>query len=496
MRVLPLLIVLFLLPNAVAEFGQEGPNGFPINVDGVEVLPFAPSWAPEPVNKIGDTTLFPFYPLLTAEMQRLASEHPDLVRLHVAGTSRLGLDIYMLEIADFDNPNRTRLEDREVVYIDGGTHSNEYSGVYFVTEWAQFLLDEYATNDTAQWIVENRRTFILPMTNPDGSHAFGRLNALGVNINRNFPATWGTTEETPPMNNPGFYPNSEPETQTITQLFQDLQPDYAASIHCCGNLWFFPYGAEHLGDPQDFEMLNETCNIVFPDVRSSCGPIWSTIYPAGGSTVDEAYEQAGSAAWGFEMSGRGAPGVWGAPFTQGSVREQETESWRAIMHAFLNVERYGANLELIALAGSDSKMTATIHNTGLGALTQGTLSVGGSTIVLPDLPAGAMIDVDFAGNFKEDAIYAESTWNKRLHPMSPTKTKEWTLPLENQEGTLVAAIETAQAKPSMSDLLVNESAAQPAVIDLRERDQENTPMGLLPALGALALAITFSRRKK
>lgn len=491
-----LISTLFILPGALAEFGQEGPNGYPVNVDGQEVLPYYPSWTNleglEPINKIGDTTVYPFYPILTAEMQRLASEHPDLVRLHTPGQSRLGLDIFMLEIADFDNPNRTHLEDREVVYLDGGTHSNEYSGVYFVTEWAQFLTDEYETNETARWIVENRRTFILPMTNPDGSHAFGRLNALGVNINRNFPATWGTTEELPPMNNPGFYPNSEPETQLVTRLFQELKPDYAASIHCCGNLWFFPYGAEHLGDPQDFEMLNETCNIVFPDVRSSCGPIWSTIYPAGGSTVDEAYEQAGSAAWGFEMSGRGAAGVWGAPFTQEDVRVQERESWRAVMHAFLNVERYGANLELLGLEGTNTELTATVQNTGLGPLS-GTIAIGGTQVVLQDIPAGGLLEVSAKGQFK-DHVQVEADWKKRLHPMSPEGSQTWTLPLEKQGGSLVAVVEGPAEKPDIASLLVNETAAEPQTVDLRDHGEEDAPVGLWPAMAALAIALVLRRK--
>src|SRR5687768_12771962 len=112
---------------------------------------------------------------------RAGKKKPGLVRLHSAGQSRLGLDLWLLEIADFDNPNRTPLEAREVVYLDGGTHSNEYSGVYFTTEWAQFLLDEYASNETARWSVQNRHVFILPMGNPGGSNAMGRFFSMTRN---------------------------------------------------------------------------------------------------------------------------------------------------------------------------------------------------------------------------------------------------------------------------------------------------------------------------
>ena len=81
-------------------------------------------------------------------------------------------------------------EGKGVVWVDGGHHSNEYSGVYFALAWAQYLVEDYGADPTATWIVENRHTWIMPMVNPDGSHAFGRLNAHGVNINRNYPVIW------------------------------------------------------------------------------------------------------------------------------------------------------------------------------------------------------------------------------------------------------------------------------------------------------------------
>jgi hypothetical protein len=388
-RALPFLLMFTLVPSAAAEWGPYGADGWPIAVDGSSTNPypgltaeqFAAALAGEPLNQVAGATVFPYWPLLTAEVQRLASDHPDRVRLHSIGTSTLGLDLWMLEIADFANldvGSGLPLAQREVVWVDGGHHSNEYSGVYFALAWAQFLVEEYGANETATWIVENRHTWIMPMVNPDGSNAFGRLNANGVNLNRNYPVIWDGVGNDALMNNRGPFPASEVETRLNIEWLNLTRPDYYASVHCCGNLWLYPYGEEGI-DPVDDPMLRRVCKEAFPDVAEFCGPIWSTIYPASGSSVDTAYEYTGTVAFGYEMSGRGAAGLWGAPFTFDDVRTQEIESWTGLLHAFLNVHLYGAHPVITGVEADRDGLVVTVRNDGFGNLTGGTLSLQTAT---------------------------------------------------------------------------------------------------------------------
>ncbi|MDX1610860.1 MAG: M14 family metallopeptidase, partial [Candidatus Thermoplasmatota archaeon] len=395
---LGLLVLSLLAAPAAGEWGAYGDDGFPLNVHGASTYP-----GPQPpgtgqvleesppVNQVGPATLYPYYPLLTAEVQRLADEHPDLVKLHSAGKSVLGLDLWMLEIANFDEIEAGEgipLEQREVVWVDGATHSNEYSAAYFVLHLASFLTDGYGENETATWIVDNRRTWIMPMVNPDGSHAFGRLNAHGVNINRNYPVDWGEVDESPVFNNPGPAPASEPETRINMDWFNETRPDYYASVHCCGNLWLYPYGVEGW-DPVDKEVFERVCDEAFPSVREDCGPIWSTIYPASGSSVDTVYQYTGAVGFGYEMSGRGAVALWGQPFTTEEVREQEHESWQGLMHAFENVHLYGAFPAIQEASMDDERIRITVENQGYGNMTQGEVHLAaadGSKFGVP-LPA-------------------------------------------------------------------------------------------------------------
>jgi hypothetical protein len=431
MRLLPaLLAALLLVPTAAAEFGRDDTMGWPLAADGTPTFPggdFPGGMLPEgPLNQAGPFTLYPYYPVLTAEVQRLAMEHPDLVKLHSLGKSTLGLDLWMLEIADFENPEMLPLDAREVVWVDGGTHSNEYSGVWFAAHLASFLADGYATNETATWIVENRHTWIMPLVNPDGSHAFGRLNAKGVNVNRNYPVDWGANNEDPLFNNPGPAPASEVETQHNIAWFNKTQPDLYVSVHCCGNLWLYPYGVEGL-DPLDQQALSRICDEAFPTVREDCGPIWSTIYPASGSSVDTVYEYTGAAAFGYEMSGRGAIALWGQPFTSATVEEEERESWEGLMHGFLNVHKYGAYPVVTAAGIAEGQLVLRVRNDGYGNLTNASLD----GVALPFLGPGAEADITLPRAIAAGALALDLVYEKR-HMAGPEGIL--TLALELREG--------------------------------------------------------------
>ncbi len=473
---LALTILLLSAPVATAEFGPESDDGWPINVEGEEILPpVEPVHVHDrleqaPLNKAGPVTAFPYYPLLTAELERLAADHPDLVKLHSAGKSLAGLDLWLLEIANFDAieaGDATPLDQRETVYIDGGTHSNEYSGVYFVTEIAQFLLDEYETNETAQWIVDNRHTWILPLVNPDGSNAFGRMNAEWVNVNRNFPAIWGEVDEDVLMNNPGPEPASEPETQVVLDVLEQIQPDYVNSIHCCGNLWLHPYGQEDFAaEPDDLEMFTRICDEVFYDVREDCGPIWSTIYPASGTTADTGYDLHGASSWTYEMSGRGAVAPWGQPAITEDVREQERESWRGVIHAMLNTERYGAHPVITALSGTTDELTVELTNDGYQTLREGSLQVGGHTVDLPVIGAGNSTTLTVTGSFGPGEVDAELAWQKRVKH-APWGTTDLGLTLAEDGDRLVGQLAgTDQALEATSTSEPADAVPVPALAPL------------------------------
>ncbi|MBI5631809.1 MAG: DUF2817 domain-containing protein [Elusimicrobia bacterium] len=79
--------------------------------------------------------------------------------------------------------------------------------------------------------MQGRAAIIVPRVNPDGLHMKRRMNAAGVDINRNFPAkNW---ERKPPGGREwgGSKPQSEPETRMVIRLLRDYRPARIVSIH-------------------------------------------------------------------------------------------------------------------------------------------------------------------------------------------------------------------------------------------------------------------------
>jgi protein MpaA len=75
----------------------------------------------------------------------------------------------------------------------------------------------------------NCTVILVPVSNPDGWLAATRVNAHGVDLNRNFPVGWRDSRS--PRYRSGTVPESEPETQSIVALVAKYQPQKIVSIH-------------------------------------------------------------------------------------------------------------------------------------------------------------------------------------------------------------------------------------------------------------------------
>ena len=94
------------------------------------------------------------------------------------------------------------------------------------------VIQHYAENADS---LQNFRLYIVPSANPDGlidgntQDGFGRCNAKGLDINRDFPIGW--KKRTEARNKTGNQPFSTAEARAIRDLVESIQPDYAMDIH-------------------------------------------------------------------------------------------------------------------------------------------------------------------------------------------------------------------------------------------------------------------------
>jgi protein MpaA len=136
------------------------------------------------------------------------------------------------------------------VLLLGGIHGDELASVTLVFDWIARVHDAQALAASparsARPALADVAWRVVPLLNPDGLlHAPSmRVNAHGVDLNRNFPTAdwardaqpyWIQRTRKDPRRFPGTQPQSEPESRWLLQQIDRFQPDLIVSVHA-------PYG--------------------------------------------------------------------------------------------------------------------------------------------------------------------------------------------------------------------------------------------------------------
>lgn len=130
------------------------------------------------------------------------------------------------------------------ILVLGGIHGDEAASVSLVFDWIARARE--SDKNRVHWRM-------VPLVNPDGllRRPATRVNARGVDLNRNFPTTdwssqahryWVERTGRDPRRFPGKVAMSEPETQWILRQIEQFKPDLIVSVHA-------PYGVLDFDGP-------------------------------------------------------------------------------------------------------------------------------------------------------------------------------------------------------------------------------------------------------
>lgn len=119
------------------------------------------------------------------------------------------------------------------ILLVGGIHGDELTSSAVVFEWMRMLAAQ--PRQEHHW-------HMVPLLNPDGMLArpATRVNANGVDLNRNFPtpnwqqeasAWWTRKTGRDPRRYPGRAPLSEPESRWLHQEIERNKPDLVVAVH-------------------------------------------------------------------------------------------------------------------------------------------------------------------------------------------------------------------------------------------------------------------------
>lgn len=133
------------------------------------------------------------------------------------------------------------------VLVLGGMHGDEMSSSSLVFHW--IAMAQTPAADSPQSI----HWRFIPTLNPDGmfSRPARRVNARGVDLNRNFPTPnwardarqyWESRTRRDPRRWPGNKPLSEPESRFLLEQMDSFKPNLIVSVHA-------PYGVLDFDGP-------------------------------------------------------------------------------------------------------------------------------------------------------------------------------------------------------------------------------------------------------
>ncbi|MBQ8748614.1 MAG: hypothetical protein IJZ14_02265 [Oscillospiraceae bacterium] len=204
------------------------------------------------------------YDQMVADMAALQAAYPDSVTVSGIGESELGRNIPVMLVGNPQAPNH--------VLLQGVMHAREH-----FTAWLLMAIIDHSLS--AKLLSDNVCYHVIPMSNPDGvcisqsqtlndsqteiyqrdiacgytgydSKTYAqkwKANALGVDLNRNFPSGWENSLERPLPSSERFRGDSPlcaAESKALANYTQSRHFSATFSFHSHGSVLYYAYGSK------------------------------------------------------------------------------------------------------------------------------------------------------------------------------------------------------------------------------------------------------------
>ena len=255
-----------------------------------------------------------------AQMDTLRNMYPDFVsEKDSIGTSIEGRTIWAFKVSDYPSVD----EDEPEVLYTGLTHAREPVSMMNLFFFVRWLCENYSSDPTAEFLVNHREMWFVPIINPDGyvynetiapngggMHRKNRRpnpdnsncnngTQQGIDLNRNYSYNWGA-DNSGSSGNPcsavyrGASAFSEPETEAISNFILARQFKNVLHYHTYSNVLIHSWGDGTFPDEPDLSTLREIGAEMTRENGYEVGTGTETIgYGVNGDAVDWTYGTAG-----------------------------------------------------------------------------------------------------------------------------------------------------------------------------------------------------------
>jgi carboxypeptidase D len=147
----------------------------------------------EEIEQPAESFIFHTQKELTMLLNNIQTKCPSITSLYTIGRSVKGKEIYSIIFSR--NPSVHEPGKPEFKYV-GNMHGDEVIGRELLIQLCIYFCDNYGVNPLVTSLIDNTRIHIIPTLNPDGFEAAmngstsARANANGIDLNRNFPASY------------------------------------------------------------------------------------------------------------------------------------------------------------------------------------------------------------------------------------------------------------------------------------------------------------------
>ena len=117
-------------------------------------------------------------------------------------------------------------------FIVSSTHGNERTSIWVLYNLMKLICEKWQTDEALEFLRWNVEFVICPVISPSGYRNFTRINANGVDLNRNFDADWenGTSDKSNTTYR-GDAPMSEPESIVCDNIIKRENPNFVIDFH-------------------------------------------------------------------------------------------------------------------------------------------------------------------------------------------------------------------------------------------------------------------------